>query len=90
MGAFVHPASLDHRRRRDRRNCRPVDLVSGTATAPAGAGRGGRHAVRHCGARRWAGQRGPGRARAGRRGRGGAGQDRYARDHRKERAVGRR
>jgi len=39
--------SIDHRRRGDRLRRRLIDLVSGAATAPAGAGQGGCDAVRH-------------------------------------------
>jgi hypothetical protein len=38
MIAFIHPASLDHRRRDGRHGRRPVDLVSGAGRTVAGAG----------------------------------------------------
>ena len=38
MIAFIHPASLDHRRRGGRHGRRPVDLVSGAGRTVAGAG----------------------------------------------------
>ena len=62
------------------RHRRPLDLVPGAASTPAGAGRGGHNAARHRGAGRGPCRGDPGCARPGRRRRRRAGADRQSRD----------
>ena len=84
--ADLQSHSVHHRRRGDRCGRHPVDLLSGARRAAAGAGRGGRNALRHRGAGRRTRRGRARRARPERRRQRRAGADRQSRDARQARA----